>query len=263
MRLLSFYRSSVGKKVVVAVTGAIMIGFLLLHAYGNLHAYFGADEINEYSYWLRSFASHLFGYGGFLWIVRVIVGGALILHVITIVLLIRQNRLARPVGYRKKSRRHRTIVGLTMLFSGLLILTFVVLHILQFTSGTLQPTPFHEKDGMGIVYINLYEAFQVWWIALCYVTAVGLVCIHIYHGAWSFFQTLGYNNADRNNFFRGTACVLAIGLFVSFSSVPVLFWTGAMPVPVESSAAPSTKSAQQDMSTDEADRLATVSERGR
>ncbi len=95
MQLMRFARSTLGLKIIVAVTGAIMIGFLLLHAYGNIHIWFGAEEINDYSYWLREFGQHLFGYGGFLWIVRVVVGGALIVHVITVVALIRRNRAAR------------------------------------------------------------------------------------------------------------------------------------------------------------------------
>ncbi len=231
MQILRFTRSSLGKKIIVAVTGSIMIGFLLLHAYGNMHAYFGANEINDYSTWLRTFAEHLFGYGGFLWIVRVVVGGSLIVHVITVISLIRQNRAARPVRYRKTSRRRRVIIGLTMLFSGLIILTFVVLHILQFTTGTIEPTPFHESNGLGIVYINLYQAFQVWWIAWIYIFVVAIVAVHIYHGAWSVFQTFGWNNADRNGFFRATAATIAIGLFLSFASVPVTFWTGIMPPP--------------------------------
>jgi succinate dehydrogenase / fumarate reductase cytochrome b subunit len=233
MQILRFTRSSLGKKVIVAVTGAIMIGFLLMHAYGNMHAYFGAAEINEYSTWLRTFAEHLFGYGGFLWIVRVIVGGALIVHVITIAALIRQNRAARPVGYRKTSRRKRIVIGLTMVFSGLIILAFIVLHILQFTTGTIQPTTFYVNpdDGLGIVYKNLYVAFQVWWIAWTYIFVVAIVAVHIYHGAWSMFQTFGWNNADRNTLFRATAATISIALFVSFASVPVMFWTNVMPMP--------------------------------
>jgi len=237
MQIRRFTCSALGKKVIVAVTGAVMIGFLLLHAYGNLHAYFGAAEINDYSYWLRTFAEHLFGFGGFLWIVRVIVGGSLIVHVITVIALVRQNKAARPVPYRKTNHRRRIIVGLTMLVSGLAILTFLVLHILQFTTGTVQPTPFHEHDGMGIVYINLYEAFQVWWIAWGYILAVGIVAWHIYHGAWSIFQTLGWNNADRNQLFRYTAVALSVGLFLAFASVPLMFFTGVMPAPAKNSTA--------------------------
>ncbi|MCH2149179.1 MAG: succinate dehydrogenase cytochrome b subunit [Phycisphaerales bacterium] len=233
MRLLNFYSTNVGKKVVVAVTGAIMISFLLAHVYGNMHVYFGADEINEYSDWLRTFAEHIFGYGGFLWIVRVIVGGALILHVVTIIQLIARNRAARPVGYRKTSRRKRIIVGSTMALSGLIILFFIVFHILQFTTGTIQPTPFHvdESNGLGIVYINLYQAFQVWWIAGLYVFVMLLIGFHVYHGAWSMFQSLGMNNQDRNPMFRLIAALLAIGLFLGFSSVPILFWTNVLPPP--------------------------------
>jgi succinate dehydrogenase / fumarate reductase cytochrome b subunit len=88
---------------------------------------------------------------------------------------------------------------------------------------------------MGIVYINLYEAFQVWWIAWGYILAVGIVAWHIYHGAWSVFQTLGWNNADRNQLFRCTAVALSVGLFLAFASVPLMFFTGVMPAPAQSS----------------------------
>ncbi|MAB83689.1 MAG: succinate dehydrogenase [Phycisphaerae bacterium] len=235
MRLLRFYQSSVGKKVVVAVTGAIMIGFLLAHVWGNLHVYFGAEEINDYSVWLRTFLSEIFGYGGLLWVIRAIIGGALVLHVITIFLLIRQNRAARPVGYKKTSHRRRIVVGSTMALSGILILCFIVFHILQFTTGTIHPTTFHvdPSNGLGVVYINLYEAFQVWWIAGIYVGAMALIGIHIYHGAWSMFQSIGMNNQDRNGTFRAVAVVLSIGLFLGFASVPVLFWTDVLPPPAE------------------------------
>jgi succinate dehydrogenase / fumarate reductase cytochrome b subunit len=231
MRVLNFYSTNIGKKIVVALTGAIMLGFLLLHVYGNFHVYFGAAKINEYSLWLREMGSHLFGYGGMLWIIRVVVGGALILHVITVAQLIARNRAARPVKYRKTSRRKRIIIGSTMAFSGLFILFFLIFHILQFTTGTLQPTPFHESNGIGIVYINLSEAFDVWWIVLLYVSAVAMVGFHVYHGAWSFFQTLGWNNPDRNEMFRWTAALLGLGLFFGFASVPILFWSGALPAP--------------------------------
>ena len=250
MRLLNFYSTNVGKKVVVAVTGAIMISFLLAHVYGNLHVYFGAEEINDYSVWLRTFAQEIFGYSGFLWIVRVIVGGALVLHVITIIQLIARNRAARPVGYRKSSRRKRVILGSTMALSGILILSFIVFHILQFTTGTIHPTPFHidESNGLGIVYINLYQAFQVWWIVCIYVGAMMLIGFHVYHGAWSMFQSLGMNNQDRNPMFRLIAAVLAIALFVGFASVPIMFWTNVLPPPAQhESAAPDGENASAEI----------------
>ncbi len=231
MKILHFYQSTIGKKVIVAVTGAIMVGFLVLHVYGNMHVYFGAQKINDYSVWLRTFGSHLFGEGGLLWIIRVVVGGALILHIITVVQLIARNRAARPVQYRVTSRRRRIIVGSTMAVSGLCLLAFLVFHILQFTTGTIHPTSFHEKNGIGIVYINLYEAFQVTWIAWVYIGAVALLGFHLYHGAWSFFQTMGWNNPDRNTALRRLSTVLAVGLFIGFASVPFLFWAGVMPEP--------------------------------
>ncbi len=229
MQLMRFWRSSVGKKIVVAVTGLFMIGFLVMHAWVNLHVYEGDTKINEYALWLRTFAEQLFGFGGFLWVMRVGLLAALVLHVLAIVALVRQNRAARPARYRRTNYRRRIIVSLTMALSGSAILVFVVLHILQFTTGTWQPTEFHVgEDGMPLVYTNLHDAFQVTWIAWLYIAAVGLVSVHIYHGAWSVMQTLGLNNQDRNIAARVAATVLALGIFLTFASVPVLFWTGAL-----------------------------------
>ena len=229
MRLLKFYRSSIGKKVVVALSGAVMFLFLVAHMLGNLKIYGGQADIDNYSHHLRTFMEDFFGYAGFLWVARVGLLAALILHVVTIVLLVRQNRKARPEGYRHKHRAARTLASMTMLLSGPLILVYVVLHILQFTTGTVQPTPYEA----GAVYFNLWHAFQVWWIALIYIVMMALICLHLYHGLWSMFQSLGINNQDRNRGLRWFSTISSVAIFIGFASVPTLIWCDLLPPPSE------------------------------
>ena len=227
MRLLRFYRSAIGKKVVVALSGGALYLFLIGHMLGNMWVYGGQDDIDSYSHHLRTFMEDFFGYGGFLWIARIGLLVALLLHVVTIVLLVRQNRKARPDKYRYKHRAARTIASMTMLISGPLILVYVVLHILQFTTGTVQPTTYEE----GAVYANLWNAFQVWWIALIYIVMMFFICLHLYHGVWSMFQSLGINNQDRNKSLRMISTVSSIAIFVGFSSVPTMMWCDVLPPP--------------------------------
>lgn len=232
MRILAFYRSSLGKKFVAAVTGAIMVLFLIAHMLGNLNIYSGAAKIDAYSLYLRTFMEGFFGFGGFLWIARVVLVVCLVLHILSVGLLIRQNRQARPIHYRHKKRFASTLAGATMVLTGPWILAYIVLHILQFTTGTVQPTPFEvTPEGIGAVYFNLWNAFQVWWIAGLYVVSMAFICMHLYHGIWSMCQSVGWNNHDRNGGIRIFATICSVGLFIGFSSVPVLVWTDVVPPP--------------------------------
>lgn len=232
MRLLAFYRSSLGKKIVAAVTGAIMFLFLIVHMLGNLNIYSGPAKIDAYSLYLRTFLEGFFGFGGFIWVVRVVLGTCLILHVLSIALLVRQNRKARPIRYRHKRRFASTFAAATMIITGPWILAYIVLHILQFTTGTIQPTPFKvTPEGIGSVYYNLWNAFQVWWIAALYVISMAFICLHLYHGLWSMCQSVGWNNPDRNTAVRIFATVCSLGLFLGFASVPVLVWADVVPPP--------------------------------
>ncbi|MAT81442.1 MAG: succinate dehydrogenase [Phycisphaerae bacterium] len=245
MRILNFYRTSIGKKIVVALSGAAMFLFLIAHMLGNLKIYGGQADIDSYSHHLRTFMEDFFGYAGFLWIARVGLLAAVLLHVVTIILLVRQNRKARPEGYRHRHRSARTWASMTMMLSGPLILIYIVFHILQFTTGTIQPTPFQE----GAVYFNLWHAFQVWWIALIYIVMMAFICLHLYHGVWSMFQSLGVNNQDRNRGLRWFSTVSAVVIFLGFTSVPALIWCDLLPPPSEE------VMKEEHVSTDEGDSL--------
>jgi len=251
MRLIRFYRTAIGKKIVVAVTGVVLFGFLILHMFGNLKVFFGATALDEYALHLRTIGEGIFGWGGVLWITRIVLIASVLAHIITVILLVIQNRKARPVGYRKHRTQAATIAARLMEVSGLLILVFVVLHILQFTTGNIQPAPvlFSEQDGrmMADVYLNLYAAFSIWWVAWLYIFAMACICVHLYHGGWSFLQTLGFDNQDRNVGARVWAWCLSVGLFLGFSSVPLGFWTGYLPAP-ESVESVTSDTAQADTS---------------
>lgn len=235
MSVFRLYKTAIGKKVVVAVSGVVLFLFLIAHMGGNLKVFAGAAAIDQYALHLRTLLEPIFGWAGVLWIMRVVLLVCLLAHIVTIFLLIKQNKRARPERYRHHHMQASTIASRLMQASGVVILVFIVLHILQFTTGNVQPAPvlFTEQDGhmMADVYLNLHAAFSLWWVAWLYIFSMACICVHLYHGGWSFLQTLGLDNQDRNRGFRVWAWVLSFGLFIGFSSVPFCFWTGILPPP--------------------------------
>jgi succinate dehydrogenase / fumarate reductase cytochrome b subunit len=231
-RILYLYRSVVGKKVIVAVTGVILLGFLVGHVAGNLKVFLpeptpGVPDIDVYAHFLRTIGEPLIPEGALLWSTRIVLGLALILHVICILQLALINRRARPVGYVKLTYVESTVPARWMLVTGSLLLVFVVLHILHFTTGNLDPARFSP----GAVYANLHRAFELWYYVGFYAVSMALVSLHLYHGAWSLFQSLGIDNPDRNRGLRLLALLLAIGLFIGFSLVPLAFFSGTLEPP--------------------------------
>ena len=158
--------------------------------------------------------------------------GAVVLHVVTVILLSDQNKRARPVGYVKKKRSAASPAALYMMFTGTAILAFIVLHILHFTSGSL---PLLGKHTHGAVYSNMMNSFSGshWWVALAYIIMMVVIGFHLYHGVWSLFQTLGLDNPDRNIFLRAFAIIFAVGVSAAFILVPLSFLSGQMPEAVE------------------------------
>ena len=235
-RLLLLYRSIIGKKVIAAVTGAVMMGFLILHVAGNLKAVLpdaapGVPDIDVYASFLRTMGEPLLPYATLLWSVRIVLIASLLLHVTCVLQLARRNQRARPVRYREVRHVESTAPARWMLYSGSLLLAFLVIHLLQFTTGTIDAARFVPSG----VYGNLYRAFHEWGYVAMYVGATVLLGLHLYHGAWSLFQSLGLDNPDRNRGLRQLAMVVALGLSLSFASVPVAFSLGALgPPPAES-----------------------------
>lgn len=231
-RLTALYSTTLGKKAVVAVTGILFYGFVLLHMLGNLKVFTGnvatgEPHIDVYAAFLRTMGEPLVPHGFILWCVRIVLLIALILHVVTVLQLAARNRRARDTRYAHHQYNESSVPARLMLVSGFLLLAFLVFHLLQFTFGVIGVTRFEQEE----VYSNLYYAFQTWFFVLIYVVAMAALALHVNHGIWSLFQTLGLDNPDRNRAFRILATASAIVLFVGFSSVPVLFFLGEMPPP--------------------------------
>jgi succinate dehydrogenase / fumarate reductase, cytochrome b subunit len=214
--LRGFYASMVGKKVVMGVTGLIGIGFVILHSIGNLLVFRGPVAINSYSHFLKST-------GELLWTLRIVLIVAVILHVIAAIQLTRQSRAARPIGYTKREPQVATIASRTMRWGGVLLLVFIVLHILHFTTGTIRPSGVFSKQD---VYVNVVTSFRIWWVSLFYVIAMVALGLHIFHGAWSSVRSIGVSPASPQPLHRRISLVLAILVWAAFTAVPVAVFVG-------------------------------------
>jgi succinate dehydrogenase / fumarate reductase cytochrome b subunit len=230
-RLAILWRSTIGKKYVAAVTGLVLAIFVVLHMAGNLKAIEGAGgghpALDRYAHFLRTVGSPVLPHDFALWLERIALLAALVLHLIAITQLWRRNRRAQPPAHRAR-RVRSTIAARTMPYTGVLILGFVIFHILHFTTRTIHPTPLIK----GAVYANAYGAFHRWWLVVIYVGVVVLLGFHINHGLWSGAQTAGVDNPDRNWFWRRLATAVTLLTVVGFALVPILFATGALPKPV-------------------------------
>ena len=229
-----FFQSTLGKKSVVAVTGAILLGFLVGHVAGNLKVFLpdpepGVRDIDVYAEFLRSMGEPMLPHGGALWTFRLILIVALVLHVVFVVQLSITNRAARPDRYELQRQVRGTLAAKGMMLTGVLVLGFVVFHLLHFTSGTIDPANFEP----GRVYANVYSAFTRWPFVVLYAAAMGLVSLHLYHGAWSMFQTLGLDSPDRNRALRWFATIISVALFVGFVIVPISVAVGALDPPTD------------------------------
>ena len=198
----------------MAVTGLIMIAFLIAHVLGNLQMFAGPLKINEYS-------AALHRLGPLLWLARGALIVALVLHVTAAYQLTQRTRTARPIGYADADPQVSTFAARTIRWGGVLLLAFVVLHLLHLTFGTIHPA-FDRKD----VYGNMIVAFQVWWVALLYLLAMIGVGLHLYHGTWSSIRTLGLTRASGNPLKRRATAVLAWAIYLGFSIIPIAVLTG-------------------------------------
>ena len=222
-RVSAFYRSTVGKKVLMAVTGFILLGFVIVHMIGNLKAFLGAEYFNTYAEELRALGAPFFGHEQALWVFRIVLLGAVLIHAFFGIQLWLLSRRARPVGYQKTPHLETTPASRTMRWGGLLIGAYVVYHLMHLTIGNANPD-FIPGDA----YHNLVVGFESLLAAGAYVAAVLILSLHLFHGTWSGLQTLGLNHPKYNAWRRGLAAVLAIVLFVGFAAVPVAVQLGVL-----------------------------------
>jgi succinate dehydrogenase / fumarate reductase cytochrome b subunit len=218
-------RSTIALKMLMAVSGIIFIGFVLLHMYGNLKAFAGHDAFNEYAHHLRELGEPMLPHEGALWLIRVVLLLSLAVHVWAAVTLWRRAQRARSVRYVVKKNRHSTLSSRWMRWGGLTLLIFIVWHLLNFTIGKVNVQGGATNDP----YQLMVDTFEVWWMTLIYLAAMGALAMHLRHGVWSAAQTLGLTNNARA---RRNANVLGVGLAVviagGFSLVPVFVLAGVI-----------------------------------
>lgn len=202
----------------MAVTGLILVAFLLVHMYGNMKMFMGADAFNHYAHWLKGDILYpLVPSGWFIWIFRVFMLAAVVLHMGSAIHLWRRSGKARGSKYQHKSRLVQTYAARTMRWGGIIIAGFLVFHILQFTTQTAR-TGF---EAGAEPYDMFVASFQLWWVFIAYAIWVALVCMHVRHGFWSAFTTLGANLSKKSEkVLNGLAYFVAVLLYVGFMLPP-------------------------------------------
>jgi succinate dehydrogenase / fumarate reductase, cytochrome b subunit len=223
MQAVTLYRSSIGKKAIMAVTGLIWIGYVVVHMYGNLKVFQGAFYFNEYAEGLRYLGSPVFGHLHLLTIARAGLVGSLALHVWAAVSLYDQARRARPVSYESRTIVQANYASLTMRWGGTVVLLFIIFHLAHLTWGV---PGVHATFVKGDAYANLVNGFQSLPVVLIYLVALVALGFHLFHGTWSMFQTLGlrYRNVERP--IRTLAWLLAILVPLGFAVVPIAVLLG-------------------------------------
>jgi succinate dehydrogenase / fumarate reductase cytochrome b subunit len=210
----NFYASTVGKKAVMAVSGAVLFLFVVGHLIGNLQIYDGPDKLNNYARFLRSVPAAL-------WAVRVTLLVMVVLHIWSSIRLALLKFEARPAGYVKKKATQSTYASRTMYWSGPIILAFVIYHLLDFTFGTVNP---HFEEGN--VYANVVSSFQLIPVSAFYILAMLLLCMHLYHGLWSMFQSLGFSHPRYTPILKRSAAVVALLIAAGNISIPLSVLAG-------------------------------------
>jgi succinate dehydrogenase / fumarate reductase cytochrome b subunit len=220
--VLGLASSSIGKKVIMAVTGLIWIGFVAFHMYGNLKIFLGAAYFNEYSAGLRSIGGPIFGHTHLLWVARIVIVLSIVLHVWAAVSLYRRARTARPRNYEMHRTLQANYAAITIRYGGAVIFFFILFHLMHLTWGV---PGVHSQFEHGDPYHNVLIGFQSIPAVIIYTLGVIALALHLYHGTWSMFQTLGINNRNYDRLIRGLGLALALIIPIGFIIVPysVLF----------------------------------------
>lgn len=208
----------------MAVTGIVLFGFVLVHMLGNLKLYQGPEKINGYAEWLREVGSPLLPHSGLLWIFRIVLLGAVVLHVTAATQLTLKNRRARPDRYQRHVAIQSTFATRTMRWGGVIIALYVLYHLAHLTWGTAHPT-----FVAGDVYGNVVSGFKIWWVSAIYIVAQIALGFHLYHGLWSMFQSLGWwESSDPRDWRRRFAQVFALVITLGNLSFPLAVLAGVV-----------------------------------
>jgi succinate dehydrogenase / fumarate reductase, cytochrome b subunit len=217
-------QSSIGKKVLMAVTGLILFGFLVGHLAGNLLIFLGPEALNAYAKKLRDL-------GPLLWAARIVLLGSITVHVLAAIKLTVENRSARPISYECDRSIQTTYAAKTMLLSGFLIFAYIIYHLLHFTFHTVHhdiTAGAHHAGDHVDVYLMVVSSFQNIFISGAYCVAMVVLGLHLFHGLSSMFQSLGLNDERVQCKLTWVARITAILISVGYISIPVAVLTGVV-----------------------------------
>jgi succinate dehydrogenase / fumarate reductase cytochrome b subunit len=216
VRPARFWASTNANKAAMAVTGAILLLFVIAHMLGNLQVFEGPEKLNDYGRFLH-------GVPEILWAVRTVLIISVLLHIWASVELAARKIKARPIGYAMRENVASSYASRTMYWSGPIILAFVIYHLLHLTAGVIRPGgEFVPAD----VYHNVVAGFQVWYVSAWYIFSMILLGFHIRHGAWSMFQSVGFNHPRHTPILKKAAAVLAILIVGGYISIPLSILLG-------------------------------------
>ncbi|MEI6776170.1 MAG: succinate dehydrogenase cytochrome b subunit [Chloroflexales bacterium] len=233
--VLTLSRSSIGKKVIMAVTGVFLVTFLVIHMYGNTKMFYGPTVFNEYAAGLRDLGHPVFGHEHLLWIMRVLLVVSVVGHIWSATALTAQSQkssyahgVSKVKRYAQKQRR-TGYAAYTMRYGGVVIFLFIVFHLLNFTFGVAgygvgEYKP--EHNGVYNAYNNVVISFQHWPVSLFYILAMFALGLHLFHGVWSAFQTLGLNNQKYTDTWRGVAVLVTALVILPNIFFPIAVLSG-------------------------------------
>ncbi|MEI7644536.1 MAG: succinate dehydrogenase cytochrome b subunit [Chloroflexales bacterium] len=233
--VLTLYRSSIGKKVIMAITGVFLVAFLVVHMYGNAKMFYGATIFNEYAAGLRDLGHPVFGREHLLWIMRVLLVASVGGHIWSATVLTAQSQkssyahgVSKVKRYAQKQRR-TGYAAYTMRYGGIVIFLFIVFHLLNFTFGVAGYSAgeyISEHNGVYNAYNNVVISFQHWPVSLFYILAMIFLGLHLFHGVWSAFQTLGLNNQKYTGSWRGVAMLVTAIVILPNMFFPIAVMSG-------------------------------------
>jgi succinate dehydrogenase / fumarate reductase cytochrome b subunit len=227
--LLDLYATAVGKKYVMAITGLGMIGFVVFHMIGNLKMYQGSEDLNKYAHFLEKLLYPIVPEKGTLWILRAGLIAMLLLHLHAAYTLTVMNRRARPVKYQsERDYQAASFASRSMRLTGVVVLLFVVWHLLDLTFGVVNDYTGTKVDGTKDVYGAVVATFDRPVVAVFYILANLALGTHLFHGVWSLFQSLGWNNPRFNRWRRAIATGVAAIVVIGNVSFPVAVMAGVV-----------------------------------
>lgn len=224
--VIKFAQSSVGAKVLMALSGIVLFGFVLVHMLGNLQIFLGPEPYNAYAHFLK-------GTPELLWSARLALLTSVAVHIATGIRLALLNRAARPQAYNQKSFTRATLTSRTMILSGLTVLAFIVYHLAHFTLGLTDPTHYDLIDPKGYhdAYAMFVYGFQNVYVSTFYIIAMVILGLHLEHGVSSMLQTLGINHPRINGLTSKLGPAFAVLIVVGNISMPIAVMTGVITLP--------------------------------